>query len=217
MECGLFVDSTGATPRARRDSRHDYFVPWARARAPTSRSGRAEGGSPFARPTRTPCGGSASGSLRRLHRSSNGRPSAANATRRIHLVRKRPPRGSAGTTRPWAGTPRRGAAALLRWSMRERREAGTAALIRSRGRARRRLLPASDWRASLWRARSGHDAGSVPKAWPREIRSVLAADFSPRIGRSRALSRPWSASTLLLAYRPASWRAAGSSSWKTLG
>ena len=41
--------------------------------------------------------------------------------------------------------------------------------------------------------------------------------FSPRIGRSRALSRPWSASTRLLAYCSRTCRAAGTSSSSTRG
>jgi len=41
--------------------------------------------------------------------------------------------------------------------------------------------------------------------------------FSPRIGRSRAFRRPWSASSALLAWTSVSWKAAGSTSSMTRG
>lgn len=49
-------------------------------------------------------------------------------------------------------------------------------------------------------------------AWPRITTDAVRSRLSPRIGRSRALIRPWSASTLLLAYWVVSWCAAGNSS-----
>ena len=38
------------------------------------------------------------------------------------------------------------------------------------------------------------------KAWPRMITRAVRSVLRPRIGRNRALSRPWSHSTRLLAY-----------------
>src|SRR5450631_2820881 len=44
------------------------------------------------------------------------------------------------------------------------------------------------------------------------ITLAVPSVFSPRIGRSLALSRPWSHSTRLFAYCPVLWNAPGSSS-----
>src|SRR4051794_32905019 len=49
------------------------------------------------------------------------------------------------------------------------------------------------------------------KACPRITTLAVRFVFSPRIGRSRALSRPWSHSTRMFSYRPVLFNAAGSS------
>src|SRR4051812_44114412 len=49
-------------------------------------------------------------------------------------------------------------------------------------------------------------------AWPAMTTVAVRLRLSPRIGRSLALTRPWSASTVLLAYWLVSWPAPGSSS-----
>ncbi len=49
-------------------------------------------------------------------------------------------------------------------------------------------------------------------AWPAITTNAVRSRLRPRIGRSLALSRPWSASTRLLAYWLVSWCAPGSSS-----
>ena len=55
------------------------------------------------------------------------------------------------------------------------------------------------------------------KAWPAVTALAPASVFSPRIGRRRRFSCPWSASTRLFAYRSVRCHAAGSSSSSTLG
>ena len=59
------------------------------------------------------------------------------------------------------------------------------------------LIEAALRYAMAWRAGSWAEGESI---------------FSPRIGRSRALSRPWSASHRLFSYCPVLWKAAGISS-----
>jgi hypothetical protein len=54
-------------------------------------------------------------------------------------------------------------------------------------------------------------------AWPAMIALALRSRLRPRIGRSRAFKRPWSASTRLLAYCSVRCHAAGSSSSSTTG
>src|SRR3954451_22057114 len=50
------------------------------------------------------------------------------------------------------------------------------------------------------------------KAWPRITTLAVRWVLSPRIGRSRAFSRPWSHSTRLFSYWPVLCNAAGTSS-----
>jgi hypothetical protein len=55
------------------------------------------------------------------------------------------------------------------------------------------------------------------KACPATITLAVRSRFSPRIGRRRALRRPWSVSSGLFAWTCVSWKAAGSSSSRTRG
>lgn len=89
---------------------------------------------------------------------------------------------------------------LLRCSMRGPIEASVRLVDQMTSARAAKPLPHADKRARPPRARRGPDAGSGRGARPREIRRVLAALFSPRIGRRRAFSWPWSASMALLAY-----------------
>ena len=52
-------------------------------------------------------------------------------------------------------------------------------------------------------------------AWPRITTLAVRSVFSPRIGRSRALSLPWSASHRLFWYCSVLWNASGISSSMT--
>jgi DDE domain len=65
--------------------------------------------------------------------------------------------------------------------------------------------------------RNARGEGFCTNACPAMITSALRSCLSPRIGRSRAFSRPWSHSIRLLAYWSVRCHAAGSSASSTAG
>jgi hypothetical protein len=88
--------------------------------------------------------------------------------------------------------------------------------IRPPGPARQTRPPLADSPAPQPPARSGL-AGDSGRAMPGDDHPGAASCLRSRIGRSRAFSRPWSASTRLLAYRSVRCHAAGSNSSSTIG
>ena len=92
------------------------------------------------------------------------------------------------------------------WS---RRSPLVAEFVRSPHSARRTLLPDAFHGARRRRARNGRGAGSDKGVAGHDQPCAVVSVLRPRIGRSRALSRPWSDSTRLLPYCSMSWKAPG--------